>query len=378
MAFFNTDPIKNISKTLLATFNLQRTKAVIHEFNPGTLERTEPENTVINVYDYNENEIDNLLLKNVASCINYAQTPKTTWINVDGIRTEDITNICNGFNIHPLIQEDILNLGQRPKMDEIDNHIFVVMSMLYFNEKNGSVEQEQVSLVLGSNFVITLQEDKNRDVFNPIREKLKLNSSKIRTLGADYLFYSLIDIIVDNYFIVLEKLGHKIEQAEEEIMRKSNKRSLQKVTVLRKEMIVLKRNILPVRDLVNGILRSDNQLISSKTNKYFKDVYDHIMQASDIAENYRDVITGLQDLYMNNVNLKMNEIMKFLAIVTTLMAPATVIGGIFGMNFDRIPYLHSQNGFLIVSTVMIIIPLLMVIYFKKKGWFEKDVHYDEQ
>ncbi len=170
----------------------------------------------------------------------------------------------------------------------------------------------------------------------------------------------------------MEKLGDRIEALEEEVIRNSNKRSLTKINQLRKELIVLKRNTVPVRDLIGSILRSESELLDDRTTKYFKDIYDHIVQAIDISENYRDIMVSMQDLYINNVNLKMNEVMKVMAIVTCLLAPATVIGGIFGMNFDTIPYLHNQYGFWLAVTVMLAIPIWMIFVFKKRGWFSRN------
>ena len=254
-------------------------------------------------------------------------------------------------------------------MDEIDGLLFCLLNMLYFNEKDSAVETEQISIVLGKNFVISFQEDATRDVFNPLRERLKVNNTKIRQNGTDFLFYSLIDMIVDNYYVVMEKLGEKIEGLEEDIVRSPNTRSLAKINMLRKEMIILKRSVAPVRELVNGILRSESELIQDRTEKYFKDVYDHILQANDLAENYRDMMMNLHDLYLSNVNLKMNEVMKVMAVVTCLLAPATVIGGIFGMNFESIPLLHNKWGFFISVTLMLFIPLAMIRAFRKRGWF---------
>jgi magnesium transporter len=241
--------------------------------------------------------------------------------------------------------------------------------MLYFNEKSNSVEQEQISIVLGKDFVITFQEDPRKDVFNPIREKLRINNSKLRQRGPDYLCYSMLDLIVDNYFYVMEKLGERIEQVEEEVIRNSNTRSLARINQFRKELIILKRNIAPVRDLVGGIIRSESDLLEERTLKYFKDVHDHITQAHDLSENYRDIMISMQDLYINNVNLRMNEVMKVMAIVTCLLAPATVIGGVFGMNFDVIPTAHNEWGFFVAVGLMLLIPVWMLYMFKKRGWF---------
>jgi magnesium transporter len=241
--------------------------------------------------------------------------------------------------------------------------------MLYFNADKKTVETEQISIVLGRDFVISFQEDPERDVFNPLRQKLKLNKSQIRQRSADYLCYAMLDLIVDNYFLVMEQLGEQIELLEDELVRKSSTRSLAKINQLRKEMIVLKRNIAPVRDLLNNIIRSENDLLDDRTTKYFKDVYDHIMQAYDLSENYRDIMVSLQDLYINNVNMKMNEVMKVMAIVTCLLAPATVIGGIFGMNFEAIPYAHHKWGFFLAVGLMLLVPMWMLLMFRKRGWF---------
>ncbi|MBC7890228.1 MAG: magnesium/cobalt transporter CorA [Ferruginibacter sp.] len=360
---------RNYFSYLLNPLELLRTKKVLQVNPTAVAARKEPESIKLFVYDYDSRQIDIRELTDLPSCYAYIESPRTTWLNVDGLRKSDVETICNKYGIHYLITEDILSIGQRPKMDEIDGLLFCVLNMMYFNEKDSAVEIEQISIVLGKNFVISFQEDEFRDVFNPLREKLKINGSKIRQNGPDFLFYSLIDMIVDNYYVVMEKLGERIETLEEDIVRNSNKRSLAKINMLRKEMIILKRSVAPVRELVNGILRSESELIEEKTEKYFKDVYDHIVQANDLAENYRDMMMNLHDLYLSNVNLKMNEVMKVMAIVTCLLAPATVIGGIFGMNFDIIPLLHSKWGFFISVGLMLFVPLAMLRMFRKQGWF---------
>jgi len=352
-----------------SVFGTQRTKEILNS-NPITnLSRKEAENVFVRVYDYDENTLDECTLKSIEQSFAYKENKHVSWINIDGIRRKEVEAISEHYGIHPLIAEDILSINQRPKMDEVDNILYCLLNMLYYNENTGTVEVEQISIVLGKNFVITFQEDPQRDVFNPIREKLKMPNSKLRQRGADYLCYSMLDLIVDSYFFVMEKLGDRIEQVEEEVIRNSNTRSLAKINQLRKEMIVLKRNIAPVRDLVGGIIRSESELLNERTTKYFKDVHDHIIQAYDLSENYRDVMISMQDLYINNVNLKMNEVMKVMAVVTCLLAPATVIGGIFGMNFETIPLLHNKWGFLVSVAAMLLIPLWMLRAFRKRGWF---------
>ncbi len=354
---------------VLSLFNTKRTRDIF-QVNPTIVpHREEAAETTINVFDFSPHHIEEKTLDKITDCYAFRDSDTVSWINVDGIRKEDVEDICNHFNIHLLIQEDILSVSQRPKMDEMDPVLFCLLNMLYFNNRTGAVETEQISIVLGKGFVISFQEDGTRDVFDPIREKLRTGSSKLRQSGADYLCYALLDMIVDNYYVVMEKLGERIEMLEERIIRSSNTRSLAEINSLRKELIVLKRNVSPVRDLINGFIRSDSDLLQEKSTKYFKDIYDHIVQANDLAENYRDMMMNLQDLYLSNVNLKMNEVMKVMAVVTCLLAPATVIGGIFGMNFDKLPYIHHPYGFFIAVGLMLIIPVWMVLVFRKRGWF---------
>ncbi|MGI8583366.1 MAG: magnesium/cobalt transporter CorA [Chitinophagaceae bacterium] len=354
---------------LINPLDLLRTKKVLHVNPTIEAKRQEPERTKVFVYDYDSEAVESEEVTTLLACYKFLDSEKESWINVDGLRKSDVEDICNHYGIHPLIAEDILSVGQRPKMDELNGLLFCLLSMLYFNETDNSVESEQISIVLGKNFVISFQEDATKDVFNPLRDKIKIAKSKIRQSGADYLFYSLIDMIVDNYFVVMEKLGERIEGLEEDITRRADTKTLSKINMFRKEMIVLKRSISPVREVINGILRSESNLVDEKTEKYFKDVYDHIVQANELAENYRDMMINLQDLYVSNVNLKMNEVMKVMAVVTCLLAPATVIGGIFGMNFERIPWLHNEYGFFIAVGLMLIVPIGMIWTFVKRGWF---------
>ncbi len=357
-------------KYLLETFGLLRTKEILNVNPTIAPQRNNNNNHVhITIFEYSPTEYiqhNNVSLKN---CTNFVNNENVKWINIDGINKETIEKICSIFNVHYLVAEDIESVGQRPKMDELDNHLFCLQQMLYFNPQEAAIESEQLSIILGPHYVISFQEDATRDVFDNLREKLKIANTKIRNKEADYLCYTMLDMIVDHYFIVMEQLGERIEVLEEEIIKTPNTRSLAKINQLRKELIVLKRNIAPVRELVNGFLKSDSPLIHTNTLKYFKDVYDHVVQANDLVENYRDMMINMQDLYINQVNLKMNEVMKVMTIVTCLLAPATVIGGVFGMNFDKIPYIHNQFGFYLAVGSMLIIPIIMVFVFKKRGWF---------
>lgn len=331
--------------------------------------RTEPDKTIITIFTYNKDGVEIVKTENIRDLAQCNEPGKFYWIDVGGLRKTDIEEIGQIFNIHFLITEDILSIGQRPKMDDYENRVYALLYMMYFNENTRSVESEQISILLGNTFVLSFQEDPTRDLFDPIRNRLTQKESRIRNYNPDYLFYSLIDIIVDNYFIILEKLGEKIETLEEEIIRNATTATLARINLVRKEMVLLKRSVSPVREIVNGILRSDSDLINIQTEKYFKDVYDHIIQANELSENYRDMVLSLHDLYLSELNLKMNEVMKVMAIVTCLLAPATVIGGIFGMNFNKMPWLQEAWGFYLAVAAMLLIPIGMMYVFKKRGWF---------
>jgi magnesium transporter len=365
--------LKKISKKIISPFIKERTRAVVNPFTPHKEKPLHAAASDISIFDYDDKELHFNKTQLAEDCYHYKNKPTVTWINIDGINKEIVEKIASKYGVHFLIQEDILSYGQRPKMDDVENIVFVLLNMLYYNKETGGIEQEQISIVLADKVVISFQEDASRDVFNPIRDKLKLGAYKTRQRGADYLFYCLIDIIVDSYFQVIEKLGERIETIEEKLLVKADRNSFQTINQLRKEIILLKRNTAPVRDLVAALMRSESDLLDERTTKYFKDVYDHIVQANELTENYRDMVMSLQDLYLNTVNLRMNDVMKTLAIVTTVMAPATVIGGIFGMNFQVIPYAHQRWGFYATVSTMVIIPIIMILWFRKRGWFQRDL-----
>ena len=343
----------------------------IATYNPARSEegRVDAEQPVYTVFDYNSTVLEERKLMNEAACRPYRENGRITWINIDGLKKDEVQNLCAHYDVHPLIVDDILSVGQRPKMDEIGNIIYCLLPMIYYNSKTGAVETEQVSIVLGDDFVLSFQEDATRDVFDPVRDRLRSGNAKLRESNSDYLCYSLIDIIVDSYFGVIDKINESIEKLEDFILLNRQADCFTSISMLRREVMDLRRSIGPVRELVNGFLRSDNKLLDDKHDKYYKDVHDHIVQANDYVENHREMLMNLQDLYMNQVNLRMNEIMKIFTMVALLLAPATVIGGIFGMNFDIIPFQHHRTGFYMSVSAMFIITVGMLIYFKRKGWF---------
>ncbi|MEJ7681530.1 MAG: magnesium/cobalt transporter CorA [Segetibacter sp.] len=362
-------PDRYLKHIIQPLFHQGRTKEIF-KYNPAVQpKRDEAKETKLHVFNYSATSLEGCELKSIEETFPYRDRDTVSWINIEGLKKDMVETVCAHYGIHHLIVEDILSIGQRPKMDDIEGILYCLQNMLYFNEQRCSVEQEQISIVLGKNFLLTFQDDAHRDVFDGLRERLRLGNSKLRLRGADYLCYSLLDMIVDHYFGVMEKLGEKIELLEEEIIRSGDKRSLAKISSFRKELIVLKRNVAPVREVINGFIRSESDLLDDKVTKYYKDIYDHIVQANEVAENYREIMTSLQDLYISQVNLKMNEVMKVMAIVTCILAPATVIGGIFGMNFDVIPYAHQQWGFYATVALMLIIPVIMLVIFKRRRWF---------
>jgi magnesium transporter len=343
----------------------------ITQFNPSKdiSDREEPTETAYSIFEYNDQLLEERKATAENICNQQPQQDRRIWINVDGLKKQEVENLCAHYGVHSLLVEDILSVGQRAKMDEIDNVIFCLLPMLYYNDGTGMIESEQVSIVLGENFVLSFQEDPQRDVFDPIRNKLRRGDLKLRKNTSDYLCYALIDVIVDNYYSIIEKLNARVERLEESLLSNKEKNALMKISLLRRELMLLRRSVFPVRDLVQGIVRSENEVLEERNEKYFKDVLDHITQANDYVENNRDMLLNLQDLSMSQINNRLNEVMKVFTLLATLMAPATVIGGIFGMNFDVIPMAHHKLGFYITVSVMLIIPVLMMLWFKRKGWF---------
>ncbi len=362
---------KAYQKTIGQIFSSGEKRRKRNTFNPKRVLTSSPDTpSVYSLYNYDGHRC----LTHTTTDWNPAQMPvatpgQVTWINVEGLHKVAVEQICSHFGVHPLLVEDILSNGQRAKADDMETHLFALMPMLYYNSNTGLVQSEQLCLVLGGNYLLSFQPDAHQDSLDPIRERLKNDLAPVRKKGSDYLAYSLMDAVVDDYFSVLEKLSDRLEQLEDEVVTRPNDSILLKVTLLRHELMVVKRAITPVRELIHAFWQSDNALIDKSSRKYFKDVYDHIVLAIEYNENYREMAMNLQDLYMNKVNTRMNEVMKILTVVTTLLAPATVVGGIFGMNFDRIPFAHWPNGFMYAVGFMLCCSVLMLWIFKRKGWF---------
>jgi len=339
--------------------------------SPGTLVHDgdkKVEKAKITIIDYDATQFQEKEVETIEECFPFRDTPTVTWINIDGLHEVGIIEkIGKHFSIHPLILEDILHTGQRPKMEDFEDYIFLVVKMFYYDEKDDEIKMEQVSLLLGSNFVISFQE-REGDIFDPIRERIRNHKGRIRMMKADYLGYALLDTIVDNYFIILEKVGENIENMEEELVTRPTPETLQTIHNLKRELIVLRKSIWPLREVVNSLERGESPLINEATGVYLRDVYDHTIQVIDTIETFRDMVSGMLDIYLSSISNKMNEVMKVLTIIATIFIPLTFVAGIYGMNFEFMPELKWHWGYFAALLVMVAVAVIMVFYFRRKRW----------
>ncbi len=317
---------------------------------------------------YDGDSFQEKTLETINGCFPLNDKPAVTWINVDGVhQLENIEQIGIHFKIHPLVLEDIVNTGQRPKMEDFDNYLFIVLKMLYYDVTENETKTEQVSLILSANYVISFQETEG-DVFDPIRERLRIDRGRVRKMGADYLAYSLIDAIVDNYFMVLEKIGEKIEDIEDDMIKNPTPEVLQTIHRLKRELIFLRKSVWPLREVISRLERWESPLIAKSIDIYLRDVYDHTIQVIDALETFRDMLSGMLDIYLSSVSNRMNEVMKVLTIIATIFIPLTLVAGIYGMNFKYMPELDTPWGYPMVYVIMLAVSAVMLIYFRRKKW----------
>lgn len=322
----------------------------------------------ISLFDYDESSCEEQEVTRIEECFPFKDKPTVTWINIDGLhQPEIIEKIGKHFNLHPLILEDILNTGQRPKIEDFGNYLFVVLKMIYFDGKTEETRIEHVSLILGGNFVISFQE-RVGDVFNTVRERLRKGRGRIRKAGADYLTYALIDAIVDSYYSILERVGEKIENLEDVVVVSPTPESLQTIHNLKREMIFLRKSVWPLREVISAVGRAESSLVQEATGIYLRDVYDHAIQVIDTIETFRDMLSGIHDTYLSSISNRMNEIMKVLTIFASIFIPLTFIAGIYGMNFSYMPELGWRWGYFVVWVVIAVVGCSMLLYFKKKKW----------
>ncbi|HNY76891.1 MAG: magnesium/cobalt transporter CorA [Sedimentisphaerales bacterium] len=338
---------------------------------PGTLVYTgeqQVESVRITVIDYDEQHVQEKQVASPEECLPFRQTPTVTWINVDGLHDVSvIEKLGKAFDLHPLLLEDILSTGQRPKFEDYEKNLFIVVKMLSFSEDSQAVETEQVSLIIGPNFVLSFQETVG-DVFDYVRDRIRNAKGRIRKLGADFLAYSLVDAIVDGYFVILEKLGEKIENLEGELVREADQKTLQKIHSLKREMITLRRSIWPLRELIGSLQRSESALVAESTSLYLRDLYDHTVLIIDTIESFREMVSGMLDIYLSSLSNRTNAVMKVLTIIATLFIPLTFIAGVYGMNFEHMPELRWRYGYAAIWAVMIVVASIMLVYFRRRRW----------
>jgi len=329
----------------------------------GKVER--PKLTII-TYDEAAFEEREIALDQAAQ---YASVGRTLWLNVDGLGdVEVLRELGRIFEIHELILEDIVNTGQRPKVEEHDDCFFVVLKMIYGNRQRDDIEAEQVSLIVKKGVIISFQE-REGDVFGMIRDRLRSAKGRVRKTGADYLAFALMDAIVDNYFVVMEQLGDQIEILESEVLEEPGTQTAGKLHALRTRTILLRRSIWPLREVVSGLMRAESKLVHKTTLAYMRDLYDHTIQVVETLETYRDMLSGMLDLYLSSVSNRMNEVMKVLTMIATLFIPLSFIAGVYGMNFQNMPELTWRWGYAGALALMAAVAATFLVFFKKKRWF---------
>jgi magnesium transporter len=338
---------------------------------PGTLVHVgdrKVESVRVTYLDYDENNVEEKQVSAIEECFPFKTTPTATWINIDGLHDiELMEKLGKEFDLHPLILEDVLNTGQRPKFEDFGKNVFIVLKMLGYSEELQAVESEQVSLIFGANFVISFQE-RIGDVFEPIRERIRNNKGRIRKMKADYLAYALVDSVVDSYFKILERFAERIESMEEELVSDPTEKIPQQIHAMKREAILLRKSVWPLREAISGLQRSESDLIGEVTSVYLRDVHDHTIQIIDTIESFRDMVSGMLDIYLSSISNKMNSIMKVLTIIATMFIPLTFVAGVYGMNFQFMPELKWKYGYAAVWAVMLTLAVVMVIYFRRKKW----------
>jgi magnesium transporter len=322
----------------------------------------------IHAIDYDEQHFEEKVVTDYEECRPFRDSPEVTWIDVIGLHDPQvIENIGSLFGLHPLIQEDILNTEQRPKAEIFDDYIYVVLKTLMVDKESDSLGVEQMSLIIGNNYVISFQE-RPCEVFDTVRERIRTGKGRLRKCGADYLAYRLIDAIVDNYFVVMEYMGDKTEAVEDKVLENPHEQTLHEVYVLKREIILVRKAVWPLREVIGSLQRGETKLIREDTQVYLRDVYDHTIQMLDTVETFRDIMSGLMDIYLSSISNRMNAIMKVLTIIATIFIPLTFIAGVFGMNFVWMPPKDENWGYPACLLVMAIVAGGMLVFFRRKRW----------
>jgi magnesium transporter len=305
----------------------------------------------------------------IDTCLKRIETPLMTWIQVYGVSDPSVISALGShFHLHSLILEDVLNTTQRAKLDTYEDQVFIVSRFLKYNELDHELKDEQVSIVFGPNYLISFLE-KDEDTFKPVKDRIRQGNNRLRKEGPDYLAYALLDLVVDQYFVVLEKVDIDLDKLEEELTHTPKPDTVKKMRKAKREMIFLRKSIWPMRDVISRLQKIEPPLVSTSLQVYLRDVYDHLVQTIDIIEGFRDVVSGMMDVYLSNINIKTNEIMKVLTIVSTIFVPLTFISSLYGMNFEYMPELHYKFGYPLILLLLISIAGCMLYYFHRKRWF---------
>jgi len=341
---------------------------------PGSLVFTgerKIEQAQLTVFDYDGETLQEIPSESLQGCLARRDTQTVTWINVDGVHDAALVErIGSGFGVHALVLEDILSTQQRPKFEDYDEHLFLVVQMLSWGESSMAIEAEQVSFVLGDRFLLTFQE-RGGDVFDSVRERLRASKGRLRKSGPDYLLYTLLDSIVDSYFTILEKIDDRIETLDEQLTttQTANTESLRQIHGFKRETIFLRRAVWPLREVLTSLSRTETPLVEQETRLFLRDVQDHALQALDTIETFRELLAGMLDVYISTLNNRLNEVIKVLTIFATILGTLTFIAGVYGMNFDHMPELRWRWGYPAALLFMLAVVLFMLREFKRRRWF---------
>jgi magnesium transporter len=348
---------------------------------PGTLVIDE-DSTTPNIFliDFNADNAVGVQLATPEECTPYLDSHSVSWVDVQGLGSEEILQrLGKVFSLHPLVLEDVVNVPQRPKVEEYTDQQVIIAQMVSLKPDAKGFVSEQVSFILGKNYLLTVQEEPEFDTFEPVRQRIHHNRGSIRQQGADYLVYALLDTVIDGFFPVLENYGERLEELEQEVIDQPNQKTLDKIHKIKRELLLLRRAIWPQRDAINSLIRDGSELISPQINIYLRDCYDHAVQIIDMVETYRELASNLMDVYLSSVSNRMNEVMKVLTVISTIFIPLTFVVGIYGMNFDtdlpgNMPELKIPYGYAYCWIIMIAIATSLLIYFWRRGWlFSSDL-----
>ncbi len=339
---------------------------------PGTLVHTGEqtgEALRIAVVQYTADHFTEKDIASLEDLVSYKESATACWISVYGLsQVTALERIGQIFGMHPLVLEDIVNTDQRPKMEDYGDYLYIVLRILSFNEKRQEIAGEQISIILGEGYIISFHETAAGDSFAPLRERLRNGKGKSRKMGVDYVAYALMDAVVDNYFVLLERLGEHVDLIEEDLVINPQTRTMRAIHKLKREMIFLRRSVWPVREVISGLQRVDSKLVHASTLIYLRDVYDHTIHAIDTIETLRDMLSGMVDIYLSSITNRLNEVMKVLTIITTLFIPPSLIAGVYGMNFHNMPELGWQWGYPLALLMMAGLGIAMYVFFRYRKW----------